>query len=357
MPSRPTTISSDRSVLIPTRSSNPTPSPRRWCASRFARPFSSPYVSSSSPCRTANASGACRTRSSNSSCTHRSRRYPTSVRSHPSSPSSTSDTRRHGSSTSANSTRFQCSSSRSTVPRSYSSSAYVSHPLPDSSAYSSRSNLVVLVSTPNPLTSSPARDRPAPEPLWTWNTACTSGFRLRSRSGCSSSTSCSNGRSWCSYAPSAPSRTRPSTSPRLGFPPSSVRIASVFTKNPTSPSTSRIVRFAIGDPTTTSSLPLHLDSTTCHPLSSVMYSVVPRSRPTPRSPLISSSPSSNRTDLPRKLATAGRTRSSPTSSTRGAPLRRSTQYPRCRSSPPPSSHPPRPPPPPTPRTPPPPRPP
>ena len=57
-----------------------------------------------------------------------------------------------------------------------------------------------------------------------------------SRAGaCSSSTSCSNGTSWCAYAPARPRRTRASNSANVGSPDRSVRSTSVFTKKPDEP--------------------------------------------------------------------------------------------------------------------------
>ena len=52
---------------MPTRTSGPTPSPRRWCARRLARAFSSAYVSESCSWMAATASGVRATCASNSS--------------------------------------------------------------------------------------------------------------------------------------------------------------------------------------------------------------------------------------------------------------------------------------------------
>ncbi len=79
------------------------------------------------------------------------------------------------------------------------------------------------------------------------------GECTRLRSTPSSSTSLSKGSSWWSYAPSALSRTRPSSSPQVGSPDRSARMASMLTKKPISPSVSCRVRPAMGVPTTTSS--------------------------------------------------------------------------------------------------------
>ena len=65
-----------------------------------------------------------------------------------------------------------------------------------------------------------------------------SGVRLRSRTGCISSTSLSKGRSWSAYASSAVSRTRASRSRKAGSPERSPRSASVLMKTPISPSSS-----------------------------------------------------------------------------------------------------------------------
>ena len=69
---------------------------------------------------------------------------------------------------------------------------------------------------------------------------------LRLRAGCSTSTTCSNGRSWCACAASAhrlaPAPAAPQTS---ASPDRSIRSASVLTKNPISPSIS--ARVAVRD--------------------------------------------------------------------------------------------------------------
>ena len=76
------------------------------------------------------------------------------------------------------------------------------------------------------------------------------------RSGCSSATSCSNGTSWCSYAPSvAVAHAAQQLAEGWDRRARSVRSTSVLTKKPISPSVSARVRPAMGLPTTTSSLP------------------------------------------------------------------------------------------------------
>ncbi len=79
-----------------------------------------------------------------------------------------------------------------------------------------------------------------------------SGVRPRSRLGSSSSTSFSNGTSWCMYAPSVASRTRPSRAAKLGSPDASTRRTRVLTKQPMMLSASARVRPAIGVPTSRS---------------------------------------------------------------------------------------------------------
>ena len=68
-------------------------------------------------------------------------------------------------------------------------------------------------------------------------------------------------------------RTRPSSSSNVGFPERSTRSGRVFTKKPTTPSSSGAVRFATGKPTTTSSWPECRARTASNAASSVMNSV------------------------------------------------------------------------------------
>ena len=131
---------------------------------------------------------------------------------------------------------------RSTVPRSNRSVLYFSPPRRPSGGRrerSDRSNLATATSAPTPLTAAaPGARRPGRRAFCSVNITWNSGEWLRSRSGCSSSTSCSKGRSWCAYAPSVASRTRRSSSRKLGSPDRSVRSTSVLTKKPISPSIS-----------------------------------------------------------------------------------------------------------------------
>ena len=117
-----------------------------------------------------------------------------------------------------------------------------------------------MLATSPPPTPPPATSRPSARkaPSWklarlsiTWNT----GACARLRSGRTSSSTRSKGTSWCAYASSVVSRTRPSSSRKLGSPERSVRSASELRKSPTIRSVSARVRPAIGVPTTTSSCP------------------------------------------------------------------------------------------------------
>ncbi|EAP73131.1 Hypothetical Protein RRSL_02239 [Ralstonia solanacearum UW551] len=101
------------------------------------------------------------------------------------------------------------------------------------------------------------------------------GLCDRLRTGLTRSTTCSNGRSWCAWASSTRPFTRPSSSDTVTPLPTSTLSASVFTKKPISPSTSLRVRFATGEPTTTSSCPDSRLSSADQPASTVMNSVVP----------------------------------------------------------------------------------
>ncbi|MCY1017641.1 hypothetical protein OV427_17885 [Pyxidicoccus sp. MSG2] len=101
-----------------------------------------------------------------------------------------------------------------------------------------RSNFAVL-----PSTSMRWRLKPGPiisgmGAFWYASITWKRGERLESLSGRRASTSFSKGTSWCSYAPSATSRTRASSSRKEGSPSSRVRSTSVLTKKPMSPSSS-----------------------------------------------------------------------------------------------------------------------
>src|ERR1051326_5148539 len=138
----------------------------------------------------------------------------------------------------------------------------VSHPPPPPTSppraptLTIKSICAVPLSTHSPLTRSPPNSDSAPGPVGSTSLTWKSGPRPTLRSGRNSSTSRSNGTSWCAYAPSAASRTRPSSSRNVTPARTPTRSTSWLTKNPMSPSVSGRVRFATSVPTTISSRPL-----------------------------------------------------------------------------------------------------
>src|SRR5437867_5694728 len=108
----------------------------------------------------------------------------------------------------------------------------------------------------------------------TWKSGC----RLRLRSGCSSSTRRSNGRSWWAQAPSAVRWTRATRSRNDGSPEKSERRTRVLTKNPISPSNSTRGRPATAVPTGMSSRPVTRCSSAWKAASSVTKRVTPSAR-------------------------------------------------------------------------------
>ncbi len=126
-----------------------------------------------------------------------------------------------------------------------------------------------------------------------WNT----GLCDRLRTGLTRSTTCSNGRSWWVWASSTFAFTLPSSSETVA-PPTSTLSASVFTKTPIRPSTSLRVRFATGEPTTTSSWPDRRLSSADQPASTVMNSVVPCRWLSFLSPALSASSNTTSTEPP-----------------------------------------------------------
>ena len=85
---------------------------------------------------------------------------------------------------------------------------------------------------------------------------CTTGARLASRAPPSAATIRANGRSWCSYAPTMASRTRPRNSVNGGSPEASQRMGSVLTRKPISGVSAARRRLALVVPTTRSSCPV-----------------------------------------------------------------------------------------------------
>src|ERR1051325_10254529 len=229
----------------------------------------------SPPKTTATASGLMPASRSNSSCMHGPAVYSASVRFHSSTicllshslsismPPTGSSARLH-----IPLTRFtKCPPRRSIVASSYNSSSYStapSIPTPSSTIPMLSSNFDPLCPMLTPLTF------PPPPPslrsflrlLSSVNITWNSGLRLMSLSSTTSSTTFSNGTSWWPYAPSALSLTPLITSLKLIPPLTSPLITSVFTKNPISPSTSLRPLFATGVPTSMSSCPLYLITST-----------------------------------------------------------------------------------------------
>ena len=155
--------------------------------------------------------------------------------------SASSEIRCSGSATMLSSRTSKCSSIRSMVPRSNRSVLYTAPPARPCSVSrmdSARSNGAVCLSRSNGLKVRFLSASGSRGAFWSTNMTWNSGLRLRSRSGRNSSTSFSNGTSWCAYASRATSRTRPNTSRKLGLPDSSLRSTSVFTNNPINPSSS-----------------------------------------------------------------------------------------------------------------------
>ncbi len=99
------------------------------------------------------------------------------------------------------------------------------------------------------------------------------GVWPRLRSGFNTSTSFSIGNSWCSYAPSATSRTRARSWRKLGWPDRSMRSTRVLIKRPISASVPVRVRPAMGDPATMSGVPVYRCNRTLNPASKTMNRV------------------------------------------------------------------------------------
>ena len=113
--------------------------------------------------------------------------------------SGSSNRRRPGSCTAADSRRVKCPANRSIVAASNRSRLYSSTPDRPSSVsvnVQERSNFAVPVSTGIAVSTSPGSTSGPDGAFCNENSTCTSGGRLRSRSGDSSSTRRSNGTSW-----------------------------------------------------------------------------------------------------------------------------------------------------------------
>ncbi len=170
---------------------------------------------------------------------------------------------------------------RSTVVPSKRSRLYSQEPVRPETVWARlnvRSNLAVTPSAGSEVRVSPGSTRAPPGAFWRTNITAKSGVRPRCRSGSSTSTTFSNGRSWWAKAWSAVERTRPSSSRKVGWPAASTRSTRVLTKKPISPSTSRRLRLAMGEPTARSSLPVERARRAAKPARSCMKRVAPAER-------------------------------------------------------------------------------
>ena len=166
--------------------------------------------------------------------------------------SGSSDTRRLGEATIASSSERQfvamraivCSSNRSVA---YSKSAL--SPSAVSCTCSVRSTIATPGSTSSGLSVRPGSSSGRSGAFCKANITWTTGLRLRSRAGRSSSTSRSKGRSWCAKASRHTSRMWPRNSFADGSPDRSARSTRVLTKKPTTSSISARLRLATGVPT------------------------------------------------------------------------------------------------------------
>ncbi len=143
-----------------------------------------------------------------------------------------------------------------------------------------------------------------------WNTA----ERLVSRGSPSSSTTFSNGVSWCANASSVASLTWPRNA-RKGWPASTrARSTTVLTKNPATRSSSARSRPATTVPTAMSSWPDQRCSSTWQAAASTMNSVASVPRASSRSRPVTPAGTANPTVAPAEVRTAGRGRSAGSSS-------------------------------------------
>ncbi|AWT45246.1 hypothetical protein DMT42_25150 [Streptomyces actuosus] len=151
------------------------------------------------------------------------------------------------------------------------------------------------------------------------------GWRAIARGGLSTSTSRSKGTSWCSYAARSASRTRVSSSRKVGVPDRSARSTRVFTKNPTRSSRASSVRPAIGVPIGTSVLPLSLDRRAARAAWTTMNRLARFSRASSTRRACTSAGTARGSVSPRWVAVAGRGRSVGRPSSSGRPARVSRQ--------------------------------
>ncbi len=341
-------ISVDRSISTPTRDWLLRPYRRRWCATWLARSLRSRNVTWSVPHTTATPSGVRSTCASNrsgmvSTGTGRASSVQLSLNCLCSAGDSRSiaPQRMSGSATTAVRARRKYVVIRSIVDRSNRSVAYsreltmpagVPSEPRRSRIWKTRSTFAAVlprgISVASRSTSWVWKSLVLSKASITWNNGC----RANDRSGFSTSTNRSNGTSWCSNAPTSPSRTRPTNSPKVGSPDTSTRNTNVFTKNPTRSATASSSRPATGLPTTTSVPPPNRDNSTARPARTTMNNEAPHSAAIRANPAWTSAGTTKPTESPRKLATAGRRRSTGRLISSGMPASRSRQNASCRET-------------------------
>ncbi len=188
-----------------------------------------------------------------------------------------------------------------------------------------RSNLVDSVCRSSTSTRTPGSSSADIGTFRSTSRVCTSGTVPADRSATVSATILSNGRSWLAYAARQFARAARTSSRKVGSPEVSMRSGRVFTKNPTSGSTSTCTRLAIGEPMIISGWPLHRRSRRAYAASSTMYCVASSASASCSTARTVPASRSRGTDAPSEVRTAGRGLSAGSSST-GAPSRYSRQY-------------------------------
>jgi hypothetical protein len=250
IPNVETTTAAERSSSTPTASSEPTPAPAKTPASACARSSNSPYVSSTPSAHTAMASApaawALRSNNTASDSVGVDACAPWPVASNATRSGaeviSSADISTSGwaaiSVSRAISRVVRLSAVRS-LNNSVEYSSAPSSARPPCSAGAGakanvRSNLLIVMCGGSISTVSSGRSSRASPWFCSTSMVWNSGWWLPARDGFRCSTSCSNGRSWCSYASRSYARMRSSTSRTLGSPDRSVRRTRLLTKNPMS---------------------------------------------------------------------------------------------------------------------------
>ncbi len=189
-----------------------------------------------------------------------------------------------------------------------------------------RSNLLRPLWTSRSSTVRPGRSGRAVS--WFCRTTMTwkSGWWSRARTGLRLSTSRSKGTSWCAWAARSNSRTRSSSSRKVGLPERSVRRTSVLTKNPTRSSSASSVRPATGEPSGMSSPAPCRCSTVATAARSTMNRVLPDPLASSRSRVYSRGGTSKVWTAPLGSTVTGRGRSSGSSVSPGSPARAVCQW-------------------------------